>query len=383
MDWLVHSAAGASIGWSLPQRWRSSSATALVLAGALLPDVDNFIAPLLDPRSGFGHRGFTHSLFGVAVLAPVAALVALKFTKQNRFARIVVFVALGMLSHVLLDLPTPMGTKLFYPFSDRYVHLDFFGYLDWTLFTLGLFMFLAAWTFANRDLAMRRGILSLVLLSSLSWWLFAEWPALALSFAATVEEANEEPYLTSYPLILGGALVLLFIAFAWRGWGFRQSRAAFGRIGLAAFCIYISLCLALHGYILGKTREFTQERGIIASKRAAARMGFSSLVAPLSWTGLVLAPEGVYEAKIFPFRDENPTFTLFRGSTENGLIGRTRSIPDVQYFLSRARFPVTRYREENGRSIVDYQDFGLSWKPLLRIEFDDRHEIVAVGSIEH
>ena len=383
MDWLVHSAAGSSIAWSLPERWRGPSATPLVLAGALLPDIDNFVDPFLDDASGFGHRGFTHSLFGLAVLAPLAALVALRFTKEKRFGHIVVFIAIGMLSHLLLDLPTPMGTKFFFPFSDRYVSLGFFGYLDWTLFTLGLFMFLATWTYANRNVAIWRGILSLSLLSLLSWWLFSQWPTLALSFASTGEEAAEEPYLTPYPLVFGATLFFLFIAFAWKGWGYRQSRAVFGYIGLATFCIYFGFCLALQGFVLGKTREFTQERAIVASRRVAARMGYSSLVAPFSWTGLVLAPEGVYEAKIFPFRSETPAFTLFPSSAENELVVKTRQIPDVQRFLSGARFPVTRYRLEKGRPIVEYQEFGLSWKPLLRFEFNERQQVVAVGRVDH
>ena len=133
---------------------------------------------------------------------------------------------------MLLDLPTPMGTKFFYPFSNKYVHLDFLGYLDWTLFTLALFVLLATWSYANRDTAVRRGILSAVLLSSLSWWLFSEWPTLAFSFAATVEEATEEPLRTVYPLLLGGALLGLFVVFARKDWGFRQNRAVFGRIGI-------------------------------------------------------------------------------------------------------------------------------------------------------
>ena len=70
--------------------------------------------------------------------------------------------------------------------------------------------------------AVRRGILSAVLLSSLSWWLFSEWPTLALSFAATVEEATEEPLRTVYPLLLGGALLGLF------------SRIRAERLGLSA-----------------------------------------------------------------------------------------------------------------------------------------------------
>ena len=75
-----------------------------------------------------------------------------------------------MLSHVTLDLPTPMGVMLFSP-SRNDVHLDFLGYVDWTLFSVALSVLLAAWTYANRDVAMRHGILSAVLLSILSWWL--------------------------------------------------------------------------------------------------------------------------------------------------------------------------------------------------------------------
>ena len=383
MDWLIHSATGAFIGWSLPQRWRGPGVTPLLVAASLLPDVDNFFDPFLDPRSGFAHRGFAHSLFGLAVLAPLAALVAFRFSKEKRFARIAALIAIGMLSHVFLDLPTPMGAMFFYPFSRQYFHLDFLGFVDWTLFTLGLFVLLAVWTYANRNGALRRGILSLVLLSALCWWLFSEWPTQAFSFAATVEEASEEPFRTVYPLVSGGTLILLFIAFARKGWGFRQSRTVFGRMGVAAFSIYLVFCLALQGIVLSKTREFTRENGIVVWRRAAARMGYSSLVGPFRWTGLVLAPEGVYEAKVFPFRAENPRFTLFQSSSENQCVAKTRSISEVQLFLSMARFPVTRHRMVNGRCIVEYQEFGLSWKPLLRIEFNERQEVLAVGWIKH
>ena len=82
MDLLIHSAAGAFIGWALPQRREGPSAVPLVIAGALLPDADIFIEPL-DPQSGFVHRGFTHSLLGVAVLAPLAAFVTLLLSGQK------------------------------------------------------------------------------------------------------------------------------------------------------------------------------------------------------------------------------------------------------------------------------------------------------------
>ena len=112
-------------------------------------------------------------------------------------------------------------------------------------------------------------------------------------------------------------------------------------------------------------------------------MGYSSLVGPFRWTGLVLAPEGVYRAQITPFGPPNPSFTLFPSNTENPFIAKTRSIPAVQYFQSAARFPVTRYRVEKGQSIVEYQEYGLSWRPLLRVVLNDRQEVLSVGWIEH
>ena len=197
---------------------------------------------------------------------------------------------------------------------------------------------------------MWRGILSAVLLGSLSWWLFSEWPTLAPTFAATVEEAREEPYRPVYPLVLGGILVGLFLAFAWKGLGFWQNRTLFGRLGLALFSIYVGFCVTAQEIALSQTRRFAQERGIVVWKRAASRMGFTSLVGPLRWTGLVVAPEGVYQGQISPFGGRSPTFTLFPSTTENAFVAKSRSIELAQRFLSQARFPVTRYRVEEGQS---------------------------------
>jgi len=276
-----------------------------------------------------------------------------------------------------------MGTVLFYPFSRNDVHLDFLGYVDWTLFALALVVLLAVWTYAKRDAAVRRGILAAVLLSTLTWWLYSEWPALAFHFAATVEEATEAPLRTAYPLVLGGVLLVLFIALARGGWGFRQGRAVFGRFGVAAFGIYLALCVSVQGIVLSRTQQFARERGIVVRRRAASRMGYSSLVGPLRWTGLILAPEGVYVAQVNPFSTRSPTVTLFPSTAENPFVARSRSVAEVQRFMSAARFPVTRYRVEKGKHIVEYQEYGLSWRPLFRVALNERHEVLAAGRIAH
>jgi len=276
-----------------------------------------------------------------------------------------------------------MGTVLFYPFSRNDVHLDFLGYVDWTLFALALFVLLAAWTYAKRDAAVRRGVLAALLLSSFTWWLYSEWPVLAFHFAATVEEATEAPLRTAYPLVLGGLLLVLFIALARGGWGFRQGRAVFGRFGVAAFGIYLALCVSVQGIVLRRTQQLARERGIVVMRRAASRMGYSSLVGPLRWTGLILAPEGVYVAQVNPFSTRSPTVTLFPSTADNPFVARSRSAAEVQRFMSAARFPVTRYRVEKGKHIVEYQEYGLSWRPLFRVALNERHEVLAAGWIAH
>jgi hypothetical protein len=180
------------------------------------------------------------------------------------------------------------------------------------LLAVPLFVLLAVWTYANRNTALRRGIFSAVLLSCLSWWLYSEWPRQVFYFAATVEEATEAPFRTVYPLVLGGILLLLFVALSRKDWGFRQSRAVFGRMGVVIFGSYLISCVTLQGIVLNETQQFTRERGIVVWRRAASRMGYSSLVGSFLWTGLVLAPEGVYQAQIIPLGTLSPTFTLLQ-----------------------------------------------------------------------
>jgi inner membrane protein len=140
MDPVTHSAAGAFIAWALPRRWAVAEATPVAVAGALLPDVDLYIEPFLKPGSAFEHRAFTHSLFGIAVLAPLIALVHLWRNKERRYARFGAVAAMGMLSHVVLDLPTELGAKVLYPFYDKIVYVDWLGHIDFTFFMLALFV---------------------------------------------------------------------------------------------------------------------------------------------------------------------------------------------------------------------------------------------------
>ena len=343
MDWITHSAAGVFTAWSVPRRWVVPKGLPVALVGALLPDVDLFIEPLLKPGSAFAHRAFTHSLFGVAVLAPIIALVPWWFNKTNSYARLVAFAALGMLSHIVLDLPTEIGAKIFYPFSRKTIYVNWLGHLDFTLLLLGLFVLMAAWTYSKREGAVLRGILFTILLAVACWWLFAKWPISALPHNQqfTLVKLSPESFHTVYPLILGAILLAAFVAFALKGWGFCWSRAVFGRIGLAVFSVYLLICGTAHWIALRQIERFATERGIRGSAREVARGDAFSFIAPIRWNAAVLAEGGVYDGEITPFSSQGPVLKFYPTATENPFITKARSIPDVRDFLSEARFPVS------------------------------------------
>jgi len=388
MDWITHSAAGASIAWALPRHVAGPDAARIAIAGALLPDLDSYIAPYFAAGSAFEHRAFTHSLFGVAVLAPVIALVPLWLSKEKRspanYARLVALIAAGMFSHVCLDLPTEIGAKVFYPFSHQTVFLDWLGHIDLTLITLSLFVYLAVWTYARREAAMRRGLLSSVLLASVSWFFFATLPVVVYSsdsLGPTREPFSavypNEPFITVFPLVVGGVLLGLLASGARNGCGFRDARSLFGRIGLAAFSMYLLVCGAAHWLALNQIDQFTRERGLEALARTATRVEPNSLVAPLRWTGLVRAPEGVYKAEIRPFGARHPTFRFFPNATEDVILAKARSSPSVQAFLSTARFPVSCHQMEGSQHVVEFYDHG-SGVGVIRAALNERLEMLGV-----
>jgi membrane-bound metal-dependent hydrolase YbcI (DUF457 family) len=378
MDWITHSAAGVFVAWSVPRRYLVPKAIPVALVGALLPDMDLFIEPLLKHGSPFDHRAFTHSFLGIAVLAPIIALVPWLFNKKNSYARLVAFAALGMLSHMVLDLPTEIGAKIFYPFYRKTIYVNWLGHLDFTLLLLSLFVLMAAWTYSKREGAMLRGLLFTTLLAFASWWLFAKWPISALPHNQhfTLVKLSPESFHTVYPLILGGVLLIAFVAFALNGWGFRWNRTVFGRIGLAVFAVYLLICATAHWMALKQIEHFATERRIVALARAVARSDAFSFVGPIRWNGAVLTDKGVYDGEITPFYGQGPVFKFYPTATENPFITKSRSIPEVRDFLSETQFPVSCYQIDGPQHVVEFYDH--AGGPVARVTFNERVELLAV-----
>jgi inner membrane protein len=139
MDTLTHGLLGAAMAaLPLPRRLDVAGATPLraslfvsVLA-AELPDLD-YLLPAGDAvlQTLSAHRGYSHSL----VAAPAVALVAVLLTKllfrRAAFGALYVRALLCVpLAHLLPDLWTGWGTRLFLPFSERRLALDWTMVID-------------------------------------------------------------------------------------------------------------------------------------------------------------------------------------------------------------------------------------------------------------
>ncbi|HDM8812197.1 metal-dependent hydrolase [Staphylococcus aureus] len=121
MTGKTHASCGMLVGALTTQYFQTdifSSVTVIILAtlASLLPDICHtqskigrrFKVISFFVRLIFGHRTFTHSILFIAIIAFLLQIIQ---TPNYYMAPIII----GLVSHVILDMITPKGVKLFYP----------------------------------------------------------------------------------------------------------------------------------------------------------------------------------------------------------------------------------------------------------------------------
>ncbi len=148
MDNVTHSLTGLALSRAGLERFCPRAAWLLLLS-ANAPDCDIIAAA----KGGFRylevHRGYTHSLIGLPVMAALSVLViALIFRERLPWLRAFVLCSIGVASHLLLDWTNTYGIRLLLPFSSRWFHLDINNLFDgWILLVL---LIAAIWPFLSR-----------------------------------------------------------------------------------------------------------------------------------------------------------------------------------------------------------------------------------------
>lgn len=133
MDTVTTGLAGTLIAQAGFRQRMGSVATVALTVSAVAGDADG-LARLRDTAFYLSHhRGITHSFFGGAILALVLAALFYRFSAYKHYWRLAGLCYLGVLVHIVTDLLTSYGTRIFLPFSDQRIAWD-------TLFIIDVFV---------------------------------------------------------------------------------------------------------------------------------------------------------------------------------------------------------------------------------------------------
>lgn len=120
MDSLTHLVLGAAIGEAVLGKKIGRKAMLWGAVADTIPDLDVFASPCFtNAQQLMVHRGITHSLLFVVVVAPLLGWLFSKWFKKTEVSwkSWTWLFFLGLLSHTLLDSLTAYGTGWFEPFS--------------------------------------------------------------------------------------------------------------------------------------------------------------------------------------------------------------------------------------------------------------------------
>jgi membrane-bound metal-dependent hydrolase YbcI (DUF457 family) len=359
MDTITHGIAGALISKAVfggQDLFRSGAInrariiTWSLLLGAIFPDSDMFREwlssnPLLILT---WHRSITHSL----VCMPLFALLLAALTRwlllwrkwdAPSFAALAGIYAIGILSHIFLDLVTTFGTMIWSPLEWSRPAWDVIFIIDFTFTALLLCPQILAWVYRQPEGLKNRAIIT--------------WSVLALAslgVAALLKNVGA-PISAATAVTIIMLLAAFFLLPATRGKGLRVRYASWNRAGLATAILYLAAAFYAHRAALDRVKEFA----------ALFQLQVESLGAlpfPPSlwhWDGLVNTPHGVYEVRL-DLSEPPPLASIehryYPNALPNQYIDAAKRLPEVQTVLWFSRFPVTRFHKEGSDAIVEIYD---------------------------
>ncbi len=263
----------------------------------------------------------------------------LKFTPPS-FIWIALATAVGIASHILLDLVTSFGTMIWSPLSRVRPAWDIIFIVDFIMSAILLLPQFAAWI--HRDPARN------VVRASRMWALFTVAALGVLWFCAAVGYPFSVWVVPVASIIFAAVFFLPLIG----NRGAKISRSTWARYGLLAATGYLLLCTFAHHVALTRLRNFAAAQKIEILNIGA----LPDAPSLLSWNGLILAPAGVYRLNESLLSSGAVNLDFFPNSPPDIASANAFVLPDVQTFLWFARFPVTKERRINGNIVIEITD---------------------------
>ncbi len=365
MDTITHGIAGALISkaafggrdlFPTTEIEKKRLTTWALMIGAMFPDIDvvrEFFSsnPLLMIT---WHRSITHSLlllpiWSVILAAGTQAIARWRKWPAPTFLMLTAIYAVGIFSHILLDLLTDYGTMIWSPLEWSRPARDILFIIDFTFTGILLIPQLLAWTYEDAKHVRRRAVIM--------WAIFTPTPLLISRLALNVGVEISR----SAILIATVMFTVLFFLPAARGWGLRVRYATWNRVGLTLAIAYILAATVAHRAAFERVKQF-------AAQEQLDVQSIGALPLPPTiwhWDGLVKAPRGVYEVRFDLIDDllkksdpagEVITRTYYPDAAPNEYIEVARQLPEVQKVLWFERFPVTQFHKEGNDAVVEFSD---------------------------
>jgi membrane-bound metal-dependent hydrolase YbcI (DUF457 family) len=370
MDTITHGIAGALIAkavcggediFSSRAMSKQRIVTWSLMLGAIFPDSDVL-------REVFSnnelliitwHRSVTHSLLCLPVWVLLLAALTRQFARWRKwdapsFAALTGIFAIGILSHIFLDLVTAFGTMIWSPLQWSRPAWDLIFIIDFTFTALLLLPQLLSWVYEDPQHGRRRALTM--------WLIFAPAPLLIARIGSIVGA----PISTDSILAAMVLFTALFLLPALRGWGHTIKYSAWNRAGLLASACYLVAALFAHHTALDRVQKFSSLEHLEVESIGALPLPPSLW----HWDGLVRAPRGVYEVRMDLSKpaatsasgfsnagDSTPLqYSYYPDAFPNSYIDTARRLPEVQKVLWFSRFPVTRFHKEGKDPIVEISD---------------------------
>src|ERR1700674_2439665 len=370
MDTITHGIAGALIAKAAFRGQdmlgakpvnRERIITWSLMLGAIFPDSDVL-------REFFSHdslliltwhRSITHSLVCLPIFAVALAALTRWFVRWRKwdspsFGTLIAVYAVGILSHILLDLVTSFGTMIWSPVKWSRPAWDLIFIIDFTLTAILLVPQIVAWAYAKEEGLPRRALGS--------WIVFAAGAVGVAALGMSVGAPISMRAILAVVVILAAVFLLPGV----RQWGLQVRFASWNLAGLLIALGYIGAAAYAHHAALQGLDKFSSSLHLDVQSRGA-------LPFPPSlwhWDGLVLTPHGVYElrmdlgggstevqaASASPDADASLSYRFYPDAAPNPYIEAAKRLPEVQTVLWFARFPVTRFHKEGADAIVEISD---------------------------
>jgi membrane-bound metal-dependent hydrolase YbcI (DUF457 family) len=370
MDTITHGIAGALIGKAVfggrdlfPARamGKDRVITWALMLGAIFPDSDVFreFVSKNDLLMLTWHRSITHSLLCLPLWSALLAWITVAICRWRKwqappFVTLCGLYAIGILSHIFLDLVTTFGTMIWSPLEWSRPAWDILFIIDFTFAALLLIPQLLAWAYDVPAHYRKRALFM--------WLIFTPAPFLISRIARIVGA----PISNLTVLVATLLFAVFFLLPAVQGWGLRVQYPVWNRVGLVLSCLYLLTAAAAHFVALQRVEKFAQNLNI-------QPQAVGALPLPPSlwhWDGLVRAPRGVYEYKmdlsegllqhgLFDPSYSDPNVlehTYFPDAPPNHFIEEARNLQDVQKVLWFDRFPVTYFHTEGSEAVVEITD---------------------------